>query len=237
MKTIEDYREYLEPAIQYYFSDDVFINFFGRVPKSRYTTFQYCLNEFRKNSGKTIVELGTSRSFVDGRYEGCNQDDVKYWKPENPELWDWSAGCFTRVFASCLEDLSPSFDTVDLAPSHINRCKVMNQCYPFLNFHVCSSESFLQNYNGKIDLLYLDTGDMTPIEFTAQLHLREAKIIVERGLISKGGIILIDDIRSVVPFEHGENIPLGKGYLSIPYFLENGFHLIMDEYQTILKKI
>lgn len=38
-------------------------------------------------------------------------------------------------------------------------------------------------------------------------------------------------------YEYGENIDLGKGFLSIPYFLENGFELIMDEYQTVLRKI
>jgi len=77
---------------------------------------------------------------------------------------------------------------------------------------------------------------MIPIEYTAQLHLREAKIIVERDLMSSNGIILIDDIRSVVPYEQHQGIELGKGYLSIPYFLQNGFKLIMDEYQTILVK-
>ena len=112
----------------------------------------------------------------------------------------------------------------------------MNQDFPEINYHISSSEDFLLNYDGKIDLLYLDTGDMTPIEDTAQLHLREAKIIVERNLLSDNGIILIDDIRSPLPYINGENIDLGKGYLSIPYFLENGFEIIMDEYQTILRK-
>ena len=43
---------------------------------------------------------------------------------------------------------------------------------------------FLENFDKKIDLLYLDTGDMTPIENTALLHLREADIIVRRNLLS-----------------------------------------------------
>jgi hypothetical protein len=57
------------------------------------------LNYFFENNFKTIVELGTSRSFVDGKFPGCNEDDVKYWEPENPEKWDWSAGIFTKVFS------------------------------------------------------------------------------------------------------------------------------------------
>jgi len=112
----------------------------------------------------------------------------------------------------------------------------MNSNSNKIQYFVKSSEDFLQSFDKKIDMLYLDTGDMTPIEYTAQLHLREAKIIVERDLMVSNGIILIDDIRSVVPYEQGQGVDLGKGYLSIPYFLKNGFKLVMDEYQTVLIK-
>ncbi len=232
---LEKYKNYLEKAISYYFADDVFIKYFNRIPLSRYYTFKYCFEYFEKNKMKTVVELGTSRSFVDGRFEGCNNDDIKYWEPNNPEKWDWSAGCFTKTAYECLNHLCDfKLYTVDLIKSHIERCKIMNS--QNIKYCVSSSEDFLNNFNTKIDLLYLDTGDMTPIEETAQLHLREAKIIVNKNLMNKNGLILIDDIRSCIPFEHGETIDLGKGYLSIPYFLNNGFELIMDEYQTILKK-
>ena len=232
---LENYKDYLDKAIKYYFSDEVFIKYFNRIPKSRYYTFKYCFEYFEKNKMKTIVELGTSRSFVDGRFEGCNDDNIKYWEPNTPDKWDWSAGCFTKVSYECLNHLKKfKLYTVDLMKSHIERCKIMNNNN--IEYCVSSSEDFLNNFNGKIDLLYLDTGDMTPIEFTAQLHLREAQIIIEKDLISKNGLILIDDIRSCIPYEQGENIDLGKGYLSIPYFLNNGFEIVMDEYQTILKK-
>lgn len=234
---LENYKDYINRALSYYYSDDIFIKYFNRIPKSRYYTFLYCLSEIEKLNMKNIVELGTSRSFVDGRFKGCNLDDTTFWEKDNPKKWDWSAGCFTRVFNYCLEHISDlNFHTVDLAKSHIDRCKHMNSDFPNINYHISSSEEFLSNYDGKIDLLYLDTGDMTPIEDTAQLHLREAKIIVERNLLNDNGIILIDDIRSPLPYINGENIDLGKGYLSIPYFLQNGFEIIMDEYQTILRK-
>jgi hypothetical protein len=235
---LETYKGYLDKAISYYFGNNVFIKYFDRIPKSRYYTFKYCFEEFEKNKMSTVVELGTSRSFVDGRFEGCNMDDAKYWEPNNLDKWDWSAGCFTKVASTCLYDL-PNFNlhTVDLMKKHIERCKIMNSDNEKVKFYVSSSEDFLNNFDNKIDLLYLDTGDMTPIEFTAQLHLREAKIIVERNLMNTNGIILIDDIRSCIPFEHGETIDLGKGYLSIPYLLKNGFEIVMDEYQTVLRKI
>ena len=234
---LEKYRELLDKAVSYYTLDETFIKYFNRVPKSRYHTFKYCFEYFEKNDMKTMVELGTSRSFVDGRFSGCNLNDVKYWQPNNPEVWDWSAGCFTKV-ASTIFDSKDDFQlyTVDLVSDHIQRCNIMNLNSNKIQYFVKSSEQFLQSFDKKIDMLYLDTGDMTPIEYTAQLHLREAKIIVERDLMASNGIILIDDIRSVVPYEQGQGIDMGKGYLSIPYFLNNGFKIIMDEYQTILLK-
>jgi hypothetical protein len=75
----------------------------------------------------------------------------------------------------------------------------MNSNINNIDYYVMPSEEFLSTTTNKIDLLYLDTGDMTPILPTAQLHLREAQIIVERDLVNENGIILIDDIRSAVP--------------------------------------
>ncbi len=237
INTLNKYSNYLEKAIYYYIPKEQFIRYFNRVPLSRYHTYKYVFCHFEKNNFKNIVELGTSRSFVDGRFEGCNMDDIKYWEPNNPEKWDWSAGCFTRVASICLGHIKDlKLNTVDIEQSHINRCKYMNKDCNNIIYNTSSSEDFLKSYDGKIDLLYLDTGDMTPIETTAQLHLREVKIIVERDLISKNGIILIDDIRSTVPYQQGVDIDMGKGYLSIPYLLENGFILKMDEYQTVLIK-
>ena len=77
---------------------------------------------------------------------------------------------------------------------------------------------------------------MHPIEPTAQLHLREAKIIVEKNILADNGIILIDDVRNCGPKSRGEKSDYGKAKYSIPYFLENGYEIIMDEYQVILKK-
>lgn len=233
---LEKNMENLEKAIDYYFPEEEQLKWFKTKPKSRYHSFKYCdfCLKYNDNLSPTIVELGTSRSFVCGRFEGCNLDDIKYWEPYNPEKWDWSAGIFTKVFSNLFPN--SKFHTVDFEKSHINRCKIMNQDRNNITYHVSSSEDFLNNFDQKIDLLYLDTGDMTPIEDTAQLHLREAKIIVEKDMIANDGIILIDDVKSVVPKHYGEISDLGKAKYSIPYFLENGFKIVMDEYQTILVK-
>ena len=77
---------------------------------------------------------------------------------------------------------------------------------------------------------------MTPIEFTARLQLEEAKVIVARDLILEGGYILIDDVKNQTPQKFGAASKLGKSQYSLPFLLENGFELVMDEYQALLRK-
>ena len=235
MNFLETNKNLLDNAIEYYFSIEEQKKYFGEKPKSRYYTFKYCFDNINNNVNPVIVELGTSRSFVDGRFEGCNLDDVKYWEPNNKEKWDWSAGCFTKVFSNLFPN--SDFHTVDLMKSHLTRCKIMNSDRSNINYHTSSSEQFLNSFKNKIDLLYLDTGDMTPIEDTALLHLREAEIIVKNNLLADNGLILIDDVKSVIPKQYGELSDLGKAKYSIPYFLKNGYNVVMSEYQYILKKI
>lgn len=227
----------MEESLFPYHPREEFEEYFGRVPKFRYHTLKYCLDYFFENNFKTIVELGTSRSFVDGKFPGCNEDDLKYWEPQNPEKWDWSAGCFTRVIGETIQNTDIDFITVDLDPRHINRSKIMTEGLSNIEYYVMSSEEFLESGDGMIDFLYMDTGDMTPIENTAQLHLRESKLIVEKNLISDGGIVLIDDVKNPGPkFISNEESDYGKAKYSIPYLIENGFELVMDEYQVVLQK-
>lgn len=231
---LDKYKELLEKGT--YDSHDW--SFFIIKPKSRYHTFKKAFNLLYENKGKVIVELGTTRSFVHGGLIGCNSDDPIYWTPNNPENWDWGAGSFTRVFSESFSHLKPEFHTVDLCKDHINRCKIItNNFREFTHYHVISSINFLKSFDKKIDLLYLDTGDIWPIEPSAQLQLSEAKIIVARDLITKGGLILIDDVRHPTPMKFGEKSSLGKSKYSLPYLLQNGFEVIEDEFQVLLKKI
>lgn len=208
-------------------------------PKARSFTFKRAFELFEQNNGKVIVELGTTRSFVHGGLPGCNTDDTKWWTPNNPENWDWGAGCFTRTVAACLHHVNPQIHTVDIDARHISRCKIMTSEFAnIITYHINSSVTFLQrcNFPGGIDLIYLDTGDMTPIEPTAQLQLEEAKVIVERNLLSPNGLILIDDVRNQTPKKFGETSDLGKAKYSIPYLLNHGFEIVENEYQILLKK-
>jgi len=238
IEQIDIYKKYLEESFYKYYTPKMMKIIYGRVPLSRYYTFRYCIDAIRENNFETIVELGTSRSFVDGAYEGCNSDDIKYWYPNDMEKWDWSAGIFTYVFGEEIKGSDAVLHTVDLMSSHIERSKIITKKFKKnIEYHVSSSEDFLNNFDGKIDLLYLDTGDMNPIEPTAELQLRESMIVVERNLINPGGIILIDDVRNPAPKKYGEKSDFGKAKYSIPYLVSNGFDLVMDEYQVILRKM
>ena len=171
-------------------------------PKTRYYTFLKAFKHFQKYQGRTVLELGTSRSYVHGGLPGCNSNDIKYWNPDRPEGWDWGAGFFTRMAAECLIPLGATIYTVDLASDHIARCKVMTSEFKAnIRYIKGSSIDILKSWdvNHKIDLIYLDTGDMTPIEPTAELQLEEAKIIVVRNLLAKNGILLIDDVKNPTP--------------------------------------
>ncbi len=207
-------------------------------PKSRYETFKTAFELIEAMDHPTIVELGTSRSFNHGGLIGCNSDDISYWMPEDPATWDWGAGFFTRMAATALGHKEIDIHTVDICDSHIQRCKVMTKEFPCIQYHVSDSVAFLKtcNFPQKIHLLYLDTGDMTPIEFTARLQLEEAKVIVARDLILEGGYILIDDVKNQTPQKFGAASKLGKSQYSLPFLLENGFELVMDEYQALLRK-
>ena len=196
-----------------------------------------------------VLELGTCRSFVDGKYEGCNNNDTKYWKPDQPEYWDWGAGCFGLLIRLCLPD--SDLTTLDIIREHLDRCCFMHNTLVLSpinnvssksklgwnNFIIDDSGHYLSKTNTRFDLIYLDTGDMWPITPTCELQLAEAKAIVQNDILAPGGLLLIDDVLNGTPREQGDTTnTLGKSELAIPYLLENGFEIIFKGYQYILKK-
>lgn len=203
--------------------------------KSRYISFKFCLEQMSNLNEPVILELGTCRSFVDGKFLGCNEDNIKYWEPNNPSKWDWGAGCFSLVFGQIL---NCKLTTLDLIPSHIQRCKIMAASLNVKCNHIISnSVSFLAQTNEKYDLIYLDTGDMWPIKETEELQLQEVKIINERNLLHHNGLLLIDDVLNGTPREQGDiNNKYGKSTLSIPYLLNSGYKPIYEGYQYIFKR-
>ena len=105
---------------------------------------QQLIVEFlEKIESPNVIELGTCRSFVDGKFEGCNLDDPKYWDPADFSKWDWGAGCFSLVFGQISEC---NLITLDLESLHIKRCKIMTDSLGIKCSHVVSdSLSFLSS--------------------------------------------------------------------------------------------
>jgi hypothetical protein len=231
---VDKYKDYLEKAMSYYYDELTFVKYYRRVPKSRYHSYVFLLDYIKKNNLKNIVELGTIRSFVDGRFEGCNMDDTKYWEPNNPKKWDWSAGLFTRIMA---EFTNCNINTIDTNNNHLARCKLINKKYKHVKYIQNTSEKYLRELNKQKDIFYLDTGDMTPIEDMALLQLLEAHIIVDRNLIVKNGLIVLNNVRNPITKINGEDNDYGRAKYTIPYLLENGFEIVFDEFVVILKKI
>lgn len=236
---IDKYKNYLDVVMQKAYD---YVKYYGRTPLFRYDTFKEAFNLFSSAKGSTIVELGTIRSFVHGGVEGCNSDDTIFWNPDVPENWDWGAGLFSLMAAEEFDGSSVSIHTVDISSAHINRSKVVtNHKSHMITYHVQDSVNFIETfesiYHKKIDLLYIDTGDMTPIEQTAQHQLKEANAIVSSGVVPHGGLILIDDVMNPAPIIlSNETSLLGKAKYSLPYLVENGFEILSDEYQVLLRK-
>jgi len=228
---LDEYRDYLDEWT--YAGQDW--SAFERRPLSRYHTFQRAFELFRRSGGRVVVELGTIRSYTHGGLAACNTDDWSAWTPDEPANWDWGAGCFSRLAAGCLADLTPAIVTVDCAASHLERCRRVTEPFaPLFSYALSDSRDFLRGFSGSIDLVYLDTGDITPLEPTAELQLAEARLLVERSLLPRGGVILIDDVRNQTPRTFGERSELGKAKYSLPFLLAHGFRIEMDEYQYLL---
>ena len=173
-----------------------------------------------------IVELGTTRSFVSGCFDGCLSTDLRYWKPHNPEVWDWGAGIFTKVFADTLGDDGYTMYSIDPSPEAVTISKTMLAGRPCVHVIQDYSTNFLKQLTRKIDFLYMD--HMESGEAACLQHLEDSKLIVEKDLMAPGAIILVDDV--------GDNITLTKGKFSIPYLLEHGYEMIMHEYQVLLRR-
>lgn len=203
--------------------------------KSRYCSFKLCLDNLAKIENPEVLELGTTRSFVSGAFEGCNSDDPKYWNKDDFSSWDISAGAFTIIFGQNNVNLT----TVDICSDHIKRCKIMTDSLNIKCNHVISdSLKFLRETDKKYDLVYLDTGDMWPIKESEELQLKETEIIINRNLLKVNGLILIDDVGNRTPRQQGDlNNKYGKSTLSLPFLLNNGFKVVYEGYQFVLSRM
>jgi hypothetical protein len=199
----------------------------------RYATFLAAFESLIAMGGQTVVELGTSRSFVDGKFQGCMQSDPRYWRPFEPRYWDWGAGIFTRMCPLHLQAYGVRLHTVDTSAAALAIARTITSAYAdSIDYHLMSSLRFLQQYQvepsqGLIDFVYMDAGETGPQ--SAQLHLQEAQLLIARPILSKRALILIDDV-NLGPGQ------ASKGAYSIPFLLAHGFEVVMEDYQVLLQR-
>ena len=173
--------------------------------KKRYWTFSISLNLFLQNHGKVIIETGCIR--------GKN---------------DWGAGNSTYVLGEFCKEYGRQLISVDNSPVNIAIAEELTkEFHTNINFEESDSIEFLKNYDGKIDLLYLDSLDCktepNDCNVEAQEHaLNELKAAYAK--LEKHAIVLIDDNL----FKNGGKTRLCKEWLE-----KKGWCCAMDYKQTL----
>jgi hypothetical protein len=134
----------------------------------------------------------------------------------------------TMMFCEYIKRFGGELTTVDINPNcrHLAH-QVANECGVADKIIILteSSTMSLMLEPGPIDFLYLDSLDFDPDDpEPSQTHnLKEAEYGLP--LMSEHGIILIDDC----------DLPNGgKGGTSIPWLLQHGWKVEMQDYQTLL---
>tara|TARA_A100001015_G_scaffold106723_1_gene118459 strand:- start:3065 stop:3664 length:600 start_codon:yes stop_codon:yes gene_type:complete len=173
--------------------------------------------EAKKSSltGKTLIEIGSTREIVE------NQNSSEY-------------------FIKFCKNNNMRFISIDMDPkcseNALNFCKKHN----FENYLIktMKGEDFLKYYKDKIDFIYLDAFDFwhprhsnvrkdsyiknLGVELSEddklchQMHYECVYHMINNNCVTKDTIICHDDIVTA-------DAKKGKGALSIPYLLENGF--------------
>ncbi len=158
---------------------------------------------FNEMKGKTIIEIGTG---IQGEMSG---NSALVWaKNTNAE----------KIF--CL----------DLEEKHISEVKEATQVYKNVEAFKIDGFKFLKNFQGKVDLLYLDfwiqdkKGDV-PGTARAESYLKA--FLIARKKMSSESIILIDDTDHIDPW---------KQTLIVPRARKDGFEVIHCGRQTLLKR-
>lgn len=139
---------------------------------------------------------------------------------------DWAgAGFSTALFGRYCQLTGGKLTSFDLSESNTNYAR--DWCKQFgdsVNIQCCRGDDGLRVYDNPIDVLYLDSLDTGEARHQ-ECNLEEFKA-AEHSLYDKS-IVVIDDTPS---------LNLGKGGLTVPYMLENGWKILYAGYQVVLVK-
>lgn len=164
------------------------------------------------NEPITIVETGCIRNVTEESKFGDG------WSTLN---WDYYA-----------KKTNSKVYVVDINEGHLNQSKKIVPPSEFVEYNQDDSVHYLETFDKKIDLLFVDSydycGDDENIKKCHNHSLNE--IIAAWDKLNEHCFVLLDDVFSDVSWD-------GKGKLSIPYLLENGFEKVyFIESQVLLKR-
>ena len=142
---------------------------------------------------------------------------------------DWIGdGCSTVLFGHYAASVGGKVTTVDIDSQAISLCKSLTTVYSgCIEYVVGDSIEFLRGVDYSVELLYLDSYDFGPhiVKESQEHSLEEAKAAFHN--LSDRAIVVIDDCK----------LPSGgKGGLSVPWLLRNGFELVFGGYQFVFAR-
>lgn len=175
---------------------------------------------------------------------------------------DLGAGMSSSIFAEYVEKYGGTLHVVDNEPKHLELAKGFLKKWPFANteFTLSDSVEFLREYDGRCDLLYLDSydypvGDMWQA-YGGQRDLSTAVKILESktydDIMAEFSHVIIpcqqhclNEFRAIEGSLHKNSIVLiddsdfpggGKPGMLKPYLAENGWICLYDSQQTLWVK-
>lgn len=198
-----------------------------QVPEYRDYPYHYmmeALKYFKERKGKVIIEIGSMRRPlehpIDIQKIDCCMDG------HSSVIWAANSEIFYSI------DIDPACTA--LTNHELKKFDLYNKIFRIAENR--DGLEFLEKYQEKIDLLFLDAWDVD-LENSEEKHL-EAYLLAKKNLHG-GSLILIDDTdvcrdtQGRVVFASGLS---GKGRLVIPRAVSDGYKVVFTGRQTLLMK-
>jgi len=158
---------------------------------------------FRNMKGKVIIEIGSG---IQGKRSG---NSILFWAKKSGA---------EKVVA------------LDLNQTEIELVRAATANYPNVEALVEDGIEYARNFDGKIDLLYLDFWIPDPdgeLSGTGRSNAYLKAYEAAKDKFSKNAMILIDDTDHIHPWKHTEIIPAAR---------KDGFQVLYTGRQTLLQK-
>ena len=181
-----------------------FLNTYNHKKNIRFESFEYALKEANKRQLKIFVETGISRG----------KKKFLFFVKKN-----WKDGMSTLIFSNYAYIVSGHLYACDISQKNIDSAKKFTKKFSkFVTFFNENSLTFLENFQKKIDFLYLDSMD-GHLPGAAKHQLQE--INCAENKLHSNSLVLLDD-KDV------------KSALAIDYMLKNNFKILKETNEQIL---